>query len=80
MFWRKVQRSATRMLQRDGQTDREFDVKKDAWLLALAIRVQESAKNPSRHALNDIARVVLQVHNREKKTSTKSRTEDCTLP
>ena len=32
--------------QRDGQKDKELDVKKDAWLLAPAIRVQESAKNP----------------------------------
>ena len=55
--------------QRDGQKD-ELDVKKDAWLLAPAIRVQESAQNPSGHGLNDIARVLLQMHKR-KKTSTK---------
>ena len=70
-----VQRSATRMLRRDGQNDQELDVKKDAGLLAPAIRVQESAKNPSRHGLNDIARVVLQTQKRKNKTSTESRTE-----
>ena len=53
--------------QRDGQKDKELDVKKDAWLLAPAIRVQESAKNPSGHGLNDIARVLLQMYKREKK-------------
>ena len=75
MFRRNVQKSATRMLRRDGQKDQEFDVKKDANLLAPDIRVQESAKNPSRHGLNDIARVVLQTQKRKNKTSTESHTE-----
>ena len=52
MFWRKVQRSATRVLRPR--------CKRDAWLNAPAIQVQESAKNPSRHGLNIIARVTLQ--------------------
>ena len=47
------------MLRRDGQKDHEIDVKKDANLLAPDIRVQESAKNPSRHGLNIITPVVL---------------------
>ena len=34
--------------------------KRDAWLHAPAIQVQESAKNPSRHGLNIIALVTLQ--------------------
>ena len=53
-----MQRSATRVLRRDA--------KRDAWLNARAIQVQESAKNPSRHGLNIIARVTLQTTSRER--------------
>ena len=62
-----MQRSTTRILCRDSLKDQKRDVKHDAWLLAPAIRVQESAKNPSRHELKDIARVVLQTQKRKKK-------------
>ena len=47
--------------------------RKDAWLLAQAIQVQESAKNPSRHGLNIIARVTLQTSSRERSGRCKCR-------
>ena len=51
----------------------------DAWLHAPAIQVQESAKNPSRHGLNIIARVPLQTTSRERSGRCKC-TNDVHMP
>ena len=51
----------------------------DAWFHAPAIQVRESAKNPSRHGLNIIARVPLQTTSRERSGRCKC-TNDVHMP
>ena len=65
MFWRKVQRSPTRVPRRDVN--------------ASAIQVRESAKNPSRQGVNIIARVPLQTTSRERSGRCKC-TNDVHMP